>query len=105
MDKRVKEVAKEDAERMKHLAMQAVQSRAFLYPFKACYCSYCSTWLHANLRQGIFFFATHRELWRPMIGRNQPPPQIEITDGDERAIGLCGATCLLLQNVDQRHLA
>jgi hypothetical protein len=34
MDK-AKQVAQEDAERIKALAAQAFQSRAYLYPFKA----------------------------------------------------------------------
>jgi V8-like Glu-specific endopeptidase len=34
MDERVKQVAKEDAERVRALAAQAYHSRAWLYPFK-----------------------------------------------------------------------
>jgi hypothetical protein len=34
MDKRVKEVAKEDAERIKNLATEAFKSQAYLYPLK-----------------------------------------------------------------------
>ncbi|KIW04704.1 uncharacterized protein PV09_04437 [Verruconis gallopava] len=55
MDKKVKEVAQEDAERIKMLAAQAIKSRAYLYPFK-----------------GILFFASHRDLWRPLMSRLTP---------------------------------
>jgi len=55
MDKRVKEVAREDAERVKAMATQAFKSRAFLYPFK-----------------GMIYFASHKELWRPLMTKLIP---------------------------------
>jgi hypothetical protein len=71
MDQRVKEVAKEDADRLKHLTMQAVQSRAYLYPFKACSFATLACYI-ADQQQGLFFFATHRELWRPLMAKLVP---------------------------------
>jgi len=55
MDKRVKEVAREDAERVKAMATQAIESRAFLYPIK-----------------GIIYFASHKDLWRPLMDKLIP---------------------------------
>jgi len=55
MDKRVKEVAQEDAQRIKAVALQAIKSKAYLYPFK-----------------GILYYASHRDLWRPLMTKLVP---------------------------------
>ncbi|KAE9967580.1 hypothetical protein BLS_006278 [Venturia inaequalis] len=52
---RAKQVAKEDAERIKVLAQDAIQSRAYLYPIK-----------------GIYYFVSHKDLWRPMWSKLAP---------------------------------
>ncbi|ERF68912.1 hypothetical protein EPUS_08072 [Endocarpon pusillum Z07020] len=52
MADKVREVAAEEAERLKALTTEAVKSQAYLYPFK-----------------GIYHFAAHRSLWRPLTSR------------------------------------
>ncbi|KAI4868125.1 hypothetical protein F4820DRAFT_411638 [Hypoxylon rubiginosum] len=52
---KAQEVAKEDYEKAKVLLSDAARSGAYLYPFK-----------------GIFYFATHRSLWRPFYSRILP---------------------------------
>ncbi|KAF2404074.1 hypothetical protein EJ06DRAFT_526181 [Trichodelitschia bisporula] len=54
MDK-AKEVAQEEAVRVKRLTQDAVNSRAYLYPLK-----------------GIFYFATHQSLWQPLWSQLAP---------------------------------
>ncbi|MCJ1480009.1 hypothetical protein MMC06_000163 [Schaereria dolodes] len=49
MADRVKEVAVDEAERIKTLAGDAVRSMAYLYPFR-----------------GIAYFVSHRSLWKPL---------------------------------------
>lgn len=49
------EVAKEDFDKYKALAKDAVHSGAFLYPLK-----------------GILYFVTHRALWKPLLSRLLP---------------------------------
>ncbi|KAI1629113.1 hypothetical protein EDD37DRAFT_37078 [Exophiala viscosa] len=55
MSDRVKQVAAEEAERVKAITIDAVQSQAYIYPFK-----------------GLFYFITHKELWRPLISKLAP---------------------------------
>ncbi|KAL2426157.1 hypothetical protein ABEF95_012085 [Exophiala dermatitidis] len=55
MSDRVKQVAAEEAERVKAITKDAFQSQAYLYPFK-----------------GIFYFVTHKDLWRPLISKLAP---------------------------------
>ncbi|EXJ92423.1 hypothetical protein A1O3_00974 [Capronia epimyces CBS 606.96] len=55
MSDRVKQVAAEEAERVKAMTVDAFQSRAYLYPFK-----------------GVFYFTTHKDLWRPLISKLTP---------------------------------
>merc|ERR1712000_473702 len=61
MSERVKQVAAEEAERVKVMTKEAVQSRAYLYPFK-----------------GIFYFVSHKDLWRPLISRLAPTITLSI---------------------------
>ncbi|KAJ9496850.1 hypothetical protein H2202_007627 [Exophiala xenobiotica] len=61
MSERVKQVAVEEAERVKAMTTEAVQSRAYLYPFK-----------------GIFYFVSHKDLWRPLISRLAPTITLSI---------------------------
>jgi len=53
---RAKEVAKEDAERMKVLAQDAYQSRAYLYPIKVWIYETCYRGESLNMRRSIFGF-------------------------------------------------
>jgi len=52
---RVKQVAAEEAERVTAMTKDAVQSHAYLYPLK-----------------GIYYFITHKELWRPLKAKLTP---------------------------------
>ncbi|CBX94924.1 hypothetical protein IAQ61_008366 [Plenodomus lingam] len=52
---RVKEVAREDFDKAKQLASDAVRSAAYLYPFK-----------------GILYFFTNRSLWKPLAAKLIP---------------------------------
>ncbi|KAI1771637.1 hypothetical protein F4818DRAFT_444964 [Hypoxylon cercidicola] len=52
---KAQEVAKEDYEKARVLFTDAARSGAYLYPFK-----------------GIFYFMTHRSLWRPFYSRILP---------------------------------
>ncbi|KAI0600688.1 hypothetical protein F4775DRAFT_545015 [Biscogniauxia sp. FL1348] len=52
---KAQEVAKEDYEKAKILLSDAAKSGAYLYPFK-----------------GIFYFSTHRALWKPCASRVLP---------------------------------
>jgi len=52
---RVKEVAREDYGRAKELAINAVRSAAYLYPF-----------------QGILYFFSNRSLWKPLAAKLLP---------------------------------
>ncbi|EXJ85617.1 hypothetical protein A1O1_05983 [Capronia coronata CBS 617.96] len=55
MADRVKQVAAEEAERVKAMAQEAFQSHAYLYPFK-----------------GILYFVSHKDLWRPLTSKLAP---------------------------------
>jgi len=55
MADRVKEVAVEEAERIKALTTDAVKSQAYLYPLK-----------------GVLYFISHKALWKPLISRLTP---------------------------------
>ncbi|CAG8426792.1 unnamed protein product [Penicillium salamii] len=52
MSDKVKDAVVAEAKTTRALAQEIVMSGAYLYPFK-----------------GIFFFATHKDLWRPFIAR------------------------------------
>jgi hypothetical protein len=52
---KAQQVIKEDYGQAKVAAVNALKSRAYLYPIK-----------------GIFYFATHRDLWKPFISRIGP---------------------------------
>lgn len=55
MSEQVKQVAAEEFEQAKVLARDAVRSAAYLYPLK-----------------GIYYFFTHRSLWRPLANKLIP---------------------------------
>jgi len=55
MADKVKETALEEAERIKVLARDAYQSYAYIYPLK-----------------GIYYFITHKDLWRPLWAKLAP---------------------------------
>jgi len=55
IQKRVKDVVGEDAGRARAIATEAVKSQAYLYPIK-----------------GILFFASHKDLWRPLMDKLIP---------------------------------
>ncbi|PSK34820.1 hypothetical protein B9Z65_1403 [Elsinoe australis] len=55
MSEKIKSTAKEEGERVKRLTQDAVQSQAYLYPIK-----------------GIFYYASHRALWRPLMSKIVP---------------------------------
>lgn len=52
MADRVREVAKDEASRVSAMTKDAVYSQAYLYPIK-----------------GIFYFISHRDLWRPLTSK------------------------------------
>ncbi|KAK7946142.1 uncharacterized protein PG986_010463 [Apiospora aurea] len=52
---KAQEVAKEDLDKAKALVADAAKSQAYLYPFK-----------------GIYYFLTHRDLWKPFYSRIVP---------------------------------
>eukprot|EP00918_Siedleckia_nematoides_P004092 GHVU01009188.1.p2 GENE.GHVU01009188.1~~GHVU01009188.1.p2 ORF type:complete len:156 (+),score=28.02 GHVU01009188.1:48-515(+) len=55
IQKRAKEVVREDGARFKAIGTEAYKSQAYLYPIK-----------------GIFFFASHKDLWRPLMDKLIP---------------------------------
>jgi len=55
MADRVKQVALEEAEKVKGMTTEAVKSQAYLYPFK-----------------GAYYFVTHKDLWRPLTSKLAP---------------------------------
>ncbi|GAB7359564.1 hypothetical protein MBLNU230_g6752t1 [Neophaeotheca triangularis] len=55
MADRVKDTAKEEAEKLKQLTTDAAKSGAYIYPLK-----------------GIFYFISHKPLWKPMLSRLLP---------------------------------
>lgn len=55
------EVAKEDFEKYSALAKEAANSGAYLYPLK-----------------GIFYFGTHRALWKPLLSRLVPTLSLSV---------------------------
>lgn len=52
---KAQEIAKEDFEKAKTLVTSAVRSGAYMYPIK-----------------GIFYFLTHRSLWKPLLSKLLP---------------------------------
>ncbi|KAI4156823.1 MAG: hypothetical protein L6R39_000989 [Caloplaca ligustica] len=55
MAERVKEVAVEEADRLKHLTSDAARSGAYLYPIR-----------------GIAYFLSHKSLWKPLTSKLAP---------------------------------
>ncbi|KAK5136162.1 hypothetical protein LTR08_003999 [Meristemomyces frigidus] len=55
MADRVKETAKQEVERLAHIAEEGARSGAYLYPFR-----------------GIYYFATHKDLYKPLAARLAP---------------------------------
>ena len=70
MSAKVKEVAKQDALRARAIAQDAAASGAYLYPFKVRCCSSAST--KPLTGQGILYFLSHRDLWKPLSTRIAP---------------------------------
>lgn len=71
MADKVKEVVKEEAVRIKTETQNAVQSGGYLYPFRVRK----NTSIvedRADLLQGIFYFFTHRSLWKPLLNKLAP---------------------------------
>jgi len=58
---KAKEVAIEDFNKAKLLARSAAKSGAYLYPFK-----------------GIFYFLTHRSLWKPLLSKVIPTMSLSV---------------------------
>lgn len=52
---RVRDVAVEDAQKVRALATEAFQSRSYLYPMK-----------------GFYYFISHKALWRPLMSKLAP---------------------------------
>jgi hypothetical protein len=68
MADKVKGVAAEEADRLKTLTTEAVKSKAYLYPIKVR--STCVLMEEKLIHcQGIYYFAAHRDLWRPLTSR------------------------------------
>ncbi|EXJ64330.1 hypothetical protein A1O7_00666 [Cladophialophora yegresii CBS 114405] len=61
MADRVKQVAAEEADRVKTMTQEAVRSRAYLYPLK-----------------GIFYFLSHKDLWKPLTAKLAPTLTLSI---------------------------
>lgn len=61
MSEKVKEVVTDEVERVKELSRQAARSGAYLYPLK-----------------GIAYYASHRELWQPLMSRLLPTITLSI---------------------------
>ncbi|KAK0733709.1 hypothetical protein B0T26DRAFT_633531 [Lasiosphaeria miniovina] len=58
---KAQEVAKEDYDRARVLINDAAKSRSYLYPIK-----------------GIFYFATHRALWKPLLSKLGPTVALSV---------------------------
>lgn len=61
MQSKAQEVAKEDYDRARVLINDAAKSRSYLYPIK-----------------GIFYFATHRALWKPLLSKLGPTVALSV---------------------------
>ncbi|KAF2105139.1 hypothetical protein NA57DRAFT_71336 [Rhizodiscina lignyota] len=55
MSDKVEEIVREDAQRIKVIAQDAVRSGAYLYPIK-----------------GLFYYLSHRSLWKPFLSKLTP---------------------------------
>lgn len=55
MSDRIKQTAQKEINNVTKLASQGISSGAWLYPFK-----------------GLFYFVTHRELWKPLLSKLTP---------------------------------
>lgn len=70
---KVKETATEEFERIRDVTVEAVQSRAYLYPIHVR--TYSTMQLHlltAIFYQGIWYLASHRDLWKPLLAKLVP---------------------------------
>ncbi|OAL40026.1 hypothetical protein AYO20_00444 [Fonsecaea nubica] len=61
MADRVKQVAAEEADHVRKMTREAVESRAYLYPIK-----------------GIFYFVSHKDLWKPLTSKLGPTITLSI---------------------------
>ncbi|EMC97789.1 hypothetical protein BAUCODRAFT_403847 [Baudoinia panamericana UAMH 10762] len=55
MSAKIKETAQQELDRVRHVAEEGAKSGAYLYPLK-----------------GMYFFATHKDLYRPLLSRLAP---------------------------------
>lgn len=71
----------EDFQKAKLLATKAVKSGAYLYPIKV---RYCLTQIQqsqtniSNYHQGIVYFLTHSELWKPLVSKLIPTMSLSL---------------------------
>ena len=72
MADRVKEVAAEEVRRVKAESTAAARSAAYLYPLRVCLGSPSSNLTSLILVQGIWYFISHRSLWRPLTSKLIP---------------------------------
>jgi len=77
MEDRIKETALEEAEKIKRLTVEAVKSRAYLYPLKVF--RFLSHTLINGIdvsltrpKKGIYYFLAHRSLWKPFVSKVTP---------------------------------
>jgi hypothetical protein len=72
------EVATEDFNKAKTLAKDAANSGAYIYPIKV---SDPETLAYKNgltWFQGIFYFLSHRSLWKPLLSRLVPTMTLSV---------------------------
>lgn len=75
MADRVKDTAKEEAEKLKQLTTDAAKSGAYIYPLKVPQpLPHPDAQITLTLKnpQGIFYFISHKPLWKPMLSRLLP---------------------------------
>ncbi|KAK5742387.1 hypothetical protein LTR17_003400 [Elasticomyces elasticus] len=58
---KVKEVAEHEVQRVREIAEEGARSGAYLYPLKARLKS-----------DGIYYFATHKDLYKPLLSKLAP---------------------------------
>jgi hypothetical protein len=72
MADRVKKVAAGEAERIKTLTKDAAKSQAYLYPLKASLKEPRQGEISVDAIQGILYFISHKELWKPLASKLTP---------------------------------
>lgn len=71
----VKETAKREVQDIKNLANDAARSGAYIYPLKASKLtpsSFPDRNTQLTYSQGIFYFISHKPLWKPLLSRLLP---------------------------------